>query len=467
MNGAIFLPTLNRPKLFKQFLKAYRDTESTTPIWAVIDKTDPSKDEYLKIELPEGSRFILTDGITMGDKALELWPQIEALDYLFILNDDHVPKTPKWDHRVISAINGVNVVATNDNWVAPQRLAGAICFSGGFLRALGWLFPPGLKHLFSDDVWGLICTKAGCAQILMDVIVEHNHVYKNQGLKDSTSEKINGPLGLVNGQGQGGFWPEDKKVFEAWMKNDAEKDIQKVLNIQPRQGMMIATPTQNGDCSLDYALGLSELAIFLTQHGVYFEVARIVGSSLLAHARNTLVDMFLKSKCQKLIFIDSDQGWNKETVLHLFQSNKKIVSAVIPHKRFPINLNFEPLPEDQHFFKDLTNKSNEEFWLFAKAKAQANGEIEVNRSGTGMMCIDRSVFEIMKDKAESYQPFDFVETIPHKEFFKMGINEKKRYVGEDWFFASMAQELNIPMFINCNSLCSHKGQYTWNVDRPA
>lgn len=467
MNGAIFLPTLNRPHLLREFLKSYQETQSTVPIWVVLDRKDPSKEEYLKITLPSGSRFILTDGVTMGDKARELWPQLEELEYVIILNDDHRPKTHKWDTRVISALNGVNVVATNDGWVAPQRLAGAIAFSGGFLRALGWLFPPGMHHLFSDDVWGMLCTKAGCAQVLMDVLVEHDHAYKNPGLRDETFLKINGPDGLVDGQGKGGFWISDRIAFEDWLRKDAEADIQKIVNIQPKMGLMIATPAQDGNCALDYALGLSDLSVFLSQHGVYFEFARVVGSSLLAHARNTLVDMFLKSKCQKLLFVDSDQGWTKETVLHLFQSNKKIVSAVIPHKRFPINLNFEPLEEDHKFFRDLSNKSSEEFWAFTKAKAQANGEIEVLRSGTGMMCIDRSVFEIMKERAEKYFAFDFREDVIHQEFFKMGVNAKQRYVGEDWHFATIAQELNIPMFINANSLCSHKGQHTWNVDRPA
>lgn len=466
MNGCIFLPTFGRPKLFKTFLESYIKTQSSVPIWCVIDHHDPKKEEYLKIELPKnGSRFVLTESRTMGDKSREIWDQLSALDFVVILNDDHVAITPKWDLRVISALNGVNVVGTNDNYQAPRRLAGAIAFSGGFLRALGYLFPPGLQHLYSDSVWEFICQKAGCAQILMDVVVEHRHAYMDKAREDDTFRLINGESGLVNGEGTGGFWPEDKKVFEVWLKTDAEAAVRRIIAIQPKQGLMIAVPSQTGDVNLDWALGLLDLGVFLSQHGVYYEIARIVGSSLLAHARNTLVDMFLKSKCQKMLFVDSDQGWTKETVLHLFQSNKKITASIVPHKRFPINLNFEPLDEDMKFFKDPVNKSAEELWAFAKEKANPQGEIEVKRAGTGMMCIDRSAFEIMKEKAPKYFAFDFREDAVHHEFFKMGIIDQ-RYRGEDWAFAMMAEDCKIPMFINCNSICTHKGQFSWQVDGP-
>lgn len=329
------------------------------------------------------------------------------------------------------------------------------------------MFLPGQHHLFSDDLWMHLFSNAGCAQILMDVMVEHNHAYKNPQLVDETFVKINGPKGLVNGQGEGGFWPNDKKVFEAWLKTDAQKDVQKLIALQPKQGLMLATPAQDGNVAMDYALGLVDLSNFLTQQKVYFEMGRVCGSSLLPHARNSLVDMFLNSRCQKLLLCDSDQGWTKETVWPLFQSNKQIIAAVVPHKRFPLNLNFEPLPKDKHYFKDGANKSAEEFWNFAKERAAPNGEMEVNRAGTGMICIDRSVFEKLKDKVKTYKPFDFNDEAKHKEFFKFGIDETEHYSGEDWHFASLARENGIPIYINVNSLCTHRGNYDWNIPRLA
>lgn len=467
MNGAIFLPSFNRPKLLKQFLKSYRDTRATTPIWVVLDKQDPAKEEYLQIQLPPGSRFILTEARDMGGKANEIWDQLIALDFVMVLNDDYYAVTQKWDLRVISALSPSGVVGTNDNFNAPRRLAGCIALSHGFLKATGWLFPPGIKHLYTDSAWEYLCGKASCAQILMDVVVEHRHAYLDKSREDDTFKLINGEGGLVNGEGTGGYWPDDKRAFEEWLRTDAEAAVSRVMAIQPKSGLMIAVPSQHGDVNLDWAMGVLELGVHLSSQGIYYEVARVVGSSLLAHARNTLVDMFLKSRCQKLVFIDSDQGFTKDTVLNLYNSKTKIIAAIVPHKRFPMNLNFEPLNEDMKFFKDLVNKSSQELWALAKAKASPQGEIKVKRAGTGMMCIDRSAFEAMKPYTPIYLAYDFRTDAVHHEFFRMGINPATtRYVGEDWGFALIAQKAGIPMYINANALCSHKGNFSWQIEPP-
>lgn len=465
MNGTCLLPSLNRPHLAKNFFEFYHQAESKVPGLLIVDHNDPRKAEYITLELPKNWRLVLTDAVTMGDKVRSVWDEIKDLDYVMILNDDHEPVTPGWDEKILAHMNDHNVVCTNDGWVAPHRICGAICFSGGILRALGYMFVPGLHHLFSDDSWQYLFGKAQCANLLMDVLVRHNHAYKNKDLQDETFIKINGPLGLINGQGVGGLWPDDKATFEAWLRNDAEKDLAKVMAIQPKSGLMIATPSHSGDCALDYALGLTDLSIFLTQNNIYFEMARVVGSSLIPHARNSLVDMFLQSRCQKMLFMDADQGYTKEAVMHLYNSEKKIIAGIVPHKRFPINLNFEPLEKDRFFFKDLSNKGVDEFKVFAGARCDQKGEVEVNRAGTGFMMIDRSVFELMKDKVEDYQAFDNNTDITHREYFLMGALNKK-YRGEDWRFGELAKELGIPIYINANSTATHRGAYTFDIGRP-
>lgn len=435
------------------------------PALLLIDKNDPQKEDYFKIELPPQWTLVLTESRPMGEKIQECWERIKDLDYVLCLNDDHRCRTPNWDQKVIAHVRPGNLIGTNDGWMAPKRICGVTCWSGSLLRAVGYVYPPGLKHLFIDSVWETLAQKTGCAQILMDVLVEHEHAYRDQKKQDETFFEVNGAGGLVNGHGIGGFWPHDKKVFEEWLKNDSDKDAQKILALQPKQGLMIGSPSHDGNCNLDYALGLTDLSIFLSQNQIYFEMARVVGSSLLPHARNSLVDMFLRSRCQKLLFMDVDQGWTKEAVMHLFQSDKKIVAGVVPHKRFPINLNFEPLERDHKYFKDLTNKSGEEFFSWVREKADSKGEIEVNRSGAGFMMVDRSVFEKMKDHVEEYQAFDNNLEIMHREYFWMGAKQGK-YYGEDWTWCVKAKELGFPIHINANATATHRGQFSFQIDRP-
>lgn len=471
MQGVWLLPSLDRASLLKEFIQSYKETESSTDVWVLVDKTDPQKDQYLAIDYPSGITLMLTDAKTMGDKVREVWDRIIEFDWVGILNDDHRPRTKSWDQRVISQIVGHNIVATNDGWVAPNRIAGAICFSGGFLRALGYMFLPNQHHLFSDDVWAHVSNRAQAGRLLMDVLVEHDHAYKNEKLRDRTFYTINGPKGLLpTGQGEGGFWDTDRKVFEEWMNSgQAEKDAQKILDIQPKTGIMIATPSHDGNCFLGFALGMTDTATFFQQNNIYFEMARVVGSSLIPHARNSLVDMFLKSKCQRLLMMDADQGFDRNTVYSLLSSPKKIIAGIVPHKRFPINLNFEPLPEHHKYFQSLVNKGYEEFKIYAKEVGDQKGIIEVNRSGTGCMMIDRSVFEIMineKDLLAQYEAFDNDPSKLQHEYFKMGavgVTDSIRYRGEDWQFCEMAKKCNIPIHINANSICTHHGQYTFQV----
>lgn len=467
MKGCWLVPTLNRPNLLKEFIKCYNETNSTTDVWVLCDKNDIT--QYRDVDYPKTFTLIDTgDAVTMGDKVRHVWDSVHSFDWVGILNDDHRPRSEKWDQTVISQIQGHNVVFTNDGYVnaqGPTRIAGAICFSGKWLRTLGYMFLPGQHHLYSDDLWQALCQRPQCAFYLGDVLVEHDHAYKNKNLQDDTYHKINGPKGLdqTTRLGEGGFWPGDSELFRKWAESgQAEKDIQKIMDIQPKNGVMIATPSHDNKVVFEYALGLTDLQLALRQHGQYVEVARVVGSSLVAHARNSLVDMFLKSRCMRLLFIDGDQGFNAQHCMPLYKSSRRIVAAITPHKRFPINLNFEPLEKDKHYFKDLTNKGMEEFIIFAKERADVNGEIEVNRAGTGMICIDRSVFEILDD-APDYFAFDNSETVQHKEFFKMGIAPTGRYKGEDWHFCEEAKRKGIPIYINVNSVISHYGGFLFAV----
>lgn len=461
------LPTLNRSKLVQEFIESYKESESTTPVMLLVDESDPDLENYKTLNLPEKFTLKLTKSVTMGDKIREVWDEILKCEWVGILNDDHRPRTKGWDQVIVSQLNGANIAFTNDGptpdkpYAFPNKICGAIAFSGKVLKTLGYMFPPGVQHLFSDDAWGYLFGNARAAIALGNVCVEHDHAYKKPELQDETFKLINGPQGLVNGQGIGGLWPKDREAFQKWLETQAQDDLQKIIDIQPKMGIMLATPAHDGLVSINYAMGLSDTSVTLNQQGTYFEHARVIGSSLICHARNSLADMFLKSRCQKLLFIDADQGFNRDAVFRLFVSSRRIIAGITPHKRFPMNLNFEPLEKHYKYFKDLNNKSVEEFQTYAKECANEQGEIEVARSGTGFMCIDRSVFEMMKEHVPEYFPFDHNEKVRHREYFKMGASNDGRYRGEDWLFCDLAKKLSLPIYINIHSFVSHQGQHVY------
>lgn len=449
MNSIILLPSLKRPALVKRFFEAYHKTKGSAAGLLLVDKTDLCLNDYRALQLPQGWELVETEGITMGDKIEEVKTRWIDLDAVAILNDDHIPMTEEWDAKVFAQIKGYNIVSTNDGMKFPHRICGMIAVSGKIIRELGWFFPKGVKHLFTDDAWEVLA-RTGCLQVLPDVMVKHDHafIHKNE---DNTHKEVYAEES----------WKRDKEAFDKWLQNDAQKDVQKVLNMQPKQGIMVATPSHDKNVAFGYAVGMFDLGIAFAQMNQHLELGRVEGSSLIPHARNSLVHMFLKSKCQKLLFIDSDQSFSRNDVLHLYNSNKLLISGITPHKRFPINFNFEPLPEHASYFKDTTNKSVEELVKFAQEKCDPKGEIEVNRAGTGFMMIDRKVFEIMKDHVGKYLAFDGGSDEEHYEFFKMGGMDGK-YRGEDWYFTELAKKLKIPIHINANAIVAHQGTYIWD-----
>lgn len=463
MKGIWLLPTLNRISLLKEFIAAFKQSEGSTEGLILTDKEDylANQDGYDSLELPKGWAIYKTNARQMGDKCREIYDLYKDLDWVGILNDDHRPRTLHFDTKLLAQLTGSNILGCNDGpsidkpWQAPGRLCGAIVFSGSIIRSLGYFFPPGIQHLYSDNAWELLAANAQCGQILMDICVEHDHVYKHKR-EDETSRLVNDPKS----------WEADKKAFDDYVQKQLPIDIEKVNAIQPKQGLMIATPFHDGREFYEYGAGILDIGTFCFQNRIHFQKASNINSSLLPHSRNSLVEMFLSSKCQKLLFIDSDQGFTKDNVLHLFQSNKRIIAGITPHKRFPINYNFDPIEEHKKYFKDLCNKGPEDMQSFIKECADPKGEIEVNRVGTGFMMIDRSVFEIMKPHVATYEAFDNQPGKFHHEFFKMGSgkagdNDNNKYRGEDWYFTELAKKLNIPIFINAHAVVRHHGSWVW------
>jgi len=199
MKGAVFLPSFNRPHLVKNFITSYNKTGAKVPLWIVVDENDPKLESYKELQLPDKGLLKITKARTMGSKTRELWDEFKDFDYLILVNDDHECITAGWDQAILSQVQGHNVVFTNDDYVnaeGPNRIAGAICFSGKWMRALGYLFLPNLDHLYSDDTWQILCQRPQCAFYMHDVVMAHRHAYKHPELQDETFRVINGEKGL-------------------------------------------------------------------------------------------------------------------------------------------------------------------------------------------------------------------------------------------------------------------------------
>lgn len=459
------MPSLMRPHLMKRFFEAYKKTEGSTQGLLLVDEKDSSMEDYKKLSLPIGWKLITTKSRLMADKVHEVWDLYKDCDWVGILNDDHIPKTLKWDMEIVKSINGSNVVHTNDNWFFGRRsMVGAIAFSGPLLRALGYMFPGDIKHLHSDDAWAMLFGQSNCITILPNVVVEHDHAYKNREFQDATFKSINGEQGLVNGQGVGGLWKSDGEAFNKWRVESYKSDLKKVIDLQPKAGILVATCFGGPMGHVGYFDSLMKSIEHLRRLGIPTGTTSIKGSPLLAFARNVLVNNLMYTPYKKILFVDSDQMFQPNDILALYGSSRPIIAGVTPHKKLPINLNFYPLDEDRKYFKSVCSKSLKETLNMMRDKGIQNGEIEVSRAGTGFLMIDRTVFETMESHVDSYLAYEERKDV-HSEFFKMGKSEDTgMYAGEDWHFCELAKKLNYPIYINAGVQVLHEGSFVYSCN---
>jgi len=232
------LPTLNRLEKLKNFLKAARDAEISTPGRILIDKDDWNKNqnEYVIINnkyLPDNWAIEITDAVTMGGKCREYIPKLKAdTTWIGIFNDDHLPITKGFDKKLIAKLDGKNFVSANDRRLESFRLpVTATVWSLPLLQAVGWpIFPPFLEHLFIDNIWLQLGKATGCWRMVAGAVVEHAHVLHGRAPDDETHKKV---YGENFHQGQPGeMWKKDEQNFNLFMQTDFQPTLQKIRQLQ-------------------------------------------------------------------------------------------------------------------------------------------------------------------------------------------------------------------------------------------
>lgn len=480
------LPSRRRPASLARFFAAYRQTAGSTPGMVIVDRGDleDNRAQYDALgELPLGWFIQIVGGETQGDKIAEVWDEVKDCAWLGLIGDDCVPQTPGWDRALVERLDGANLVSCNDGWQAPQRLGNCWAISGDLVRAVGWIFPPGLQHLYVDDVWELIGREAQCWTCRMDVLVEHRHVLKG-------AAPANGPYGdethrTVYGENYpaepaGGLWASDAPVFTAWAaadrhravaaakalrsndvhSNDVHSSVDRPGQLDPasqrrldrarQRSVMILTPIARAPV-WQYTMAFAETCVMLERLGFRYSCRFVVGSSNPPRARNVLAARFLAAGFDDAILIDDDMGWSANDVLRLLASEQPLIAAVGRKKVDKPNTDANVWC--CHFWGDATERLVQD----------AMGAVNVPRVGTGMMKIARSVFEAMIAAHPEWKRDGDPEMEPavkanYYRFFAYGEDEG----GEDFRFCDAWRALGGAVWIDPSISLSHVGEKAWS-----
>jgi hypothetical protein len=224
----VIVPSRGRPENIARLADAWTTRRIvSTQLVVAVDEDDPRLEEYRAVELPflgalwVGQRRRMCG--TLNAVALDLLEDhADSLtgwqpDVIGFMGDDHLPRTEGWDVDVVDALDdlGGGIVYGND-LLQGEKLPTAVFMTAGIVRTLGWMVPPGLIHLYADNVWLELGSAMGRLRYLPGTVIEHLHPAAGKAVRDAGYAEANAPE----------IDAADKAVFEAWVRDGLPGAVQ-------------------------------------------------------------------------------------------------------------------------------------------------------------------------------------------------------------------------------------------------
>ena len=220
------------------------------------------------------------------------------------------------------------------------------------------------------------------------------------------------------------------------------------MNTPLKPTVYIAMPCYDS-VKINTMLSVIKLVQQLGKSGIVVGI-NTMKSPLIHQARNYLTSVFLTTKYQYLLFIDSDVEFEPEAVLRMLVAKKRIICT--PYRVKAAKL-------DKHIytveFKDPKN-----------IPMMPGGLVELEAGPTGLMLIDRVVFErIIKNHPElkitnPAIPNAQKSHVFYYNFFDFGFNDGYA-MGEDVSFCRLARGNGFKIYANIESPTGHHGSFAW------
>ncbi len=231
----ILIPTRLRPHTVQELARAFADTctADTTIIWCIdgcpreheyTDAYDKAVTVYPRQRILTGPRRRLV--ATLNHHAVETASAVDAPFALGYLGDDHRPRTFGWDTAYLAGLRGLGSgIVYGDDGHQGANLPTQMAMTADIVRALGYLAPPHLVHMYCDNFWKDLGEGAGCLLYLPTVAVTHHHPGVGLGIWDASYRESN----------SADRYAADRAAYDAYRAERLAADIATVRTLRGRR----------------------------------------------------------------------------------------------------------------------------------------------------------------------------------------------------------------------------------------
>ena len=209
------------------------------------------------------------------------------------------------------------------------------------------------------------------------------------------------------------------------------------------KSLFIALPAYDFKVSLKLAVSLAKFSRASAEHGIDIQIGSICGCSVVSRARNLLAKDMLESKCDYLLFIDSDINFEPDDIFRLMAwgtDPKKGIVAAVPRTRNESKVYIATLDYDAN--GDLT--------------MNGMGLVRAKRVATAFMLVRREVFETLEREHPEWAYYDSKTDRTLSCMFDFQLAEEG-YIGEDFLFCDRVRSHGFEVWIDPSITLGHMG----------
>jgi hypothetical protein len=214
--------------------------------------------------------------------------------------------------------------------------------------------------------------------------------------------------------------------------------------------IFIAIPAYGGNIGHACVISLIKFEKFCNQRKIDVQYQVLTNESLIPRGRNKLCDMFLKSDCTHLFFVDSDIQFEPEDVLRMLETDLEFIGGIYPKK----SIHLERINDKSfHSLCDFVVMPFENTTISDIYKP-----VSVRFIGTGQLLLKRSVFEKIKEKFPGEEYYYCADS---ERFYCFFDTERKYgiYLSEDYYLCDKWKETGGIVNAAFWSRCVHWGIY--------